>query len=230
MSLLTVEQFRQVLPDKFKKTVNQEFIDQVNQTLSDPLMYETYRDNLLSYTQVMRDGKFKLTDYVSAVKYCSHKIMGATNIDAFIKTFPNRYQRFLTNGVSQKDIASYITAYNKSKLVNLILEQSLIPSWVLNQDLYQKAINVQADLMINANSEKVRSDAANSLLNHLKPPEVQKVELDIGLKKDSVLQDLKETLFELALQQQKALEANVVPIKDITEQKIVKVIDHDSDA
>ncbi len=230
MSLLTVEQFRQVLPDKFKKTVNQEFIDQVNQTLSDPLMYETYRDNLLSYTQVMRDGKFKLTDYVSAVKYCSHKIMGATNIDAFIKTFPNRYQRFLTNGVSQKDIASYITAYNKSKLVNLILEQSLIPSWVLNQDLYQKAINVQADLMINANSEKVRSDAANSLLNHLKPPEVQKVELDIGLKKDSVLQDLKETLFELALQQQKALEANVVPIKDITTQKIVKVIDHDSDA
>ena len=230
MSLLTVEQFRQVLPDKFKKTVNQEFIDQVNQTLSDPLMYETYRDNLLSYTQVMRDGKFKLTDYVSAVKYCSHKIMGATNIDAFIKTFPNRYQRFLTNGVSQKDIASYITAYNKSKLVNLILEQSLIPSWVLNQDLYQKAINVQADLMINANSEKVRSDAANSLLNHLKPPEVQKVELDIGLKKDSVLQDLKETLFELALQQQKALEAIVVPIKDITEQKIVKVIDHDSDA
>ncbi len=230
MSLLTVEQFRQVLPDKFKKTVNQEFIDQVNQTLADPLMYENYRDNLLSYTQVMRDGKFKLTDYVSAVKYCSHKIMGATNIDAFIKTFPNRYQRFLTNGVSQKDIASYITAYNKSKLVNLILEQSLIPSWVLNQDLYQKAINVQADLMINANSEKVRSDAANSLLNHLKPPEVQKVELDIGLKKDSVLQDLKETLFELALQQQKALEANVVPIKDITTQKIVKVIDHDSDA
>ena len=60
MSLLTVEQFRQVLPDKFKKTVNQEFIDQVNQTLSDPLMYETYRDNLLSYTQVMRDGKFTL--------------------------------------------------------------------------------------------------------------------------------------------------------------------------
>ena len=60
MSLLTVEQFRQVLPDKFKKTVNQEFIDQVNQTLADPLMYENYRDNLLSYTHVMRDGKFTL--------------------------------------------------------------------------------------------------------------------------------------------------------------------------
>ena len=55
MSLLTVEQFRQVLPDKFKKTV-----DQVNQTLADPLMYENYRDNLLSYTHVMRDGKFTL--------------------------------------------------------------------------------------------------------------------------------------------------------------------------
>ena len=84
MSLLTVDQFKQVLPEKFKKTVNQELIDQINQTLSDPLMYDTYRDNLLSYSQVMQDGRFKIVDYVQAVKYCSHKIMGASNTEAFI--------------------------------------------------------------------------------------------------------------------------------------------------
>lgn len=228
MGLLTLEQFKQVLPEKFKKTVNEELVSQINQTLADPLMYETYRDNLLSYSSVMQDGRFKIVDYVQAVKYCSHKIMGASNLEAFTKTFPNRYQRFLNNGVSQKDIASYITSYNKNKLVNLILEQSLIPSWVLNQDLYQKAINVQADLMINANSEKVRSDAANSLLNHLKPPEVHKVELDIGLKKDSAMEDLKNTLFDLAAMQQKVIAAGVTAITDITQQKLVRVIDHDS--
>jgi len=230
MSLLTLEQFKQVLPEKFKKTVNEELVSQINQTLADPLMYETYRDNLLSYSSVMQDGRFKIVDYVQAVKYCSHKIMGASNLEAFTKTFPNRYQRFLNNGVSQKDIASYITSYNKNKLVNLILEQSLIPSWVLNQDLYQKAINVQADLMINANSEKVRSDAANSLLNHLKPPEVHKVELDIGLKKDSAMEDLKNTLFDLAAIQQKVIAAGVVPIVDLSKQKLVTVVEHDSTA
>lgn len=227
MSVLTLEQFKQVLPDNFKKTINQEFVDQVNQTLADPMMYELYRDNLLSYTQVMRDGKFKLVDYVNAVKYCSHKIMGATNIDAFVKTFPNRYQRFLASGTSQKDIASYITSYNKSKLVNLILEQSLIPSWVLNQDLYQKAINVQAELMINANSEKVRSDAANSLLNHLKPPEVQKVELDIGMKEHSSLNALRQSTMDLVEQQKKMVASGMLTVKDVAEHRLVgQVIEH----
>ena len=227
MGVLTVEQFKQALPSQFKASVNQELIDQINTTLADPNLYETYRDNLLSYTQVMRDGKFKLVDYVNAVKYCSHKIMGATNIDAFVKTFPNRYQRFLASGTGQKDIASYITSYNKSKLVNLILEQSLIPSWVLNQDLYQKAINVQAELMINANSEKVRSDAANSLLNHLKPPEVQKVELDIGMKEHSSLNALRQSTMDLVEQQKKMVASGMLTVKDVAEQRLVgQVIEH----
>jgi hypothetical protein len=154
--------------------------------------------------------------------------MGASNIDAFVKTFPDRYQSYLANGTSSKDIASYVTAYNKNKLVNLILEQSLIPSWVLNQDLYQKAINVQAELMMSADSEKVRSDAANSLLNHLKPPEVQKVELDIGVKKDGVMDDLKQVLTELALKQQQYIAAGITQISDVTQQRLVRVVEHDS--
>ncbi len=229
MGVLTVEQFKQALPSQFKASVNQELIDQINTTLADPNLYETYRDNLLSYSHVMRDGKFKMSDYILAVKYCSHKIMGASNIDAFVKTFPDRYQSYLANGTSSKDIASYVTAYNKNKLVNLILEQSLIPSWILNQDLYQKAINVQAGLMMDDTvSHKVRSDAANSLLIHLKPPEVQKVELDIGIKKDGVMDDLKSVLTELALKQQQYIAAGITQISDVTQQRLVRVVEHDS--
>ena len=229
MGVLTVEQFKQALPSQFKASVNQELIDQINTTLADPNLYETYRDNLLSYSHVMRDGKFKMSDYILAVKYCSHKIMGASNIDAFVKTFPDRYQSYLANNTSSKDIASYVTAYNKNKLVNLILEQSLIPSWILNQDLYQKAINVQAGLMMDDTvSHKVRSDAANSLLIHLKPPEVQKVELDIGIKKDGVMDDLKNVLTELALKQQQYIAAGITQISDVTQQRLVRVVEHDS--
>ena len=221
MTPLTAEQFKQVLPDKVKKSVSQELIDQINSTLSDPEMYEAYRDNLLSYTRVMADGRFKVDSYISAVKYVSHKLMGATNIEAYSKTFPDKMQRFAAQGVSAKDIASYVTAYNKSKLVNLIFEQSLIPSYVLNQDLYQKALNVQAELMMSANSEKVRCDAANSLLTHLKMPETQKVELEIGVKEDSAIAALRATTMELARQQRLMLEAGAMNAQEVAHSRLV---------
>lgn len=221
MSALTIDQFKQVLPDKVKKSINQELIDQINTTLSDPEMYESYRDNLLSYTRVMADGRFKVTDYVNAVKYVSHKLMGCTNIDAYTKTFPDKYQRFLASGVAAKDIASYVTAYNKSKLVNLIFEQTLIPSYVLNQDLYQKALNVQAELMTSANSEKVRCDAANSLLTHLKMPETQKVELEIGVKEDSSIAALRATTLELAKMQRLMVESGAMNAQQVAHGKLI---------
>ena len=227
MTLLTTEQFKQVVPNQFKACVSQELIDQINKTLADPDMYETYRDNLLGYAHVMREGKFKMEDYINAIKYCSHKIMGASNIDAYVKTFPDKYQAMLSAGKNAKDISSFVTSYNKNKLVNLILEQSMIPSWVLNQDMYQKALNHQLYLMLNAKSEKVQSDAANSILVHLKPPEVTKVELDIGLKKDSAMDDLKQNLAELALMQKQFISAGVTQVKDLAQQKLVRVIDHD---
>ena len=221
MTALTVEQFRQALPDKVKKSINQELIDQINTTLSDPDMYEAYRDNLLSYTKVMSDGRFKVAEYINAVKYVSHKLMGCTNIEAYSKTFPDKIARFTAQGVAPKDIASYVTAYNKSKLVNLILEQTLIPSYVLNQDLYQKALNVQAELMVSAKSEKVRSDAANSLLTHLKMPETQKVELEIGVREDSAISALRATTMELARQQRMMLEAGAMNAQEVAHSRLI---------
>ena len=221
MEALTVDQFKLALPDKVKKSVNQELIDQVNATLSEPEMFEAYRDNLLSYTKVMADGRFKVQEYVNAVKYVSHKLMGCTNIEAYTKTFPDKYQRFIAQGVAAKDIASYVTAYNKSKLVNLIFEQTLIPAYVLNQDLYQKALNVQADLMISANSEKVRTDAANSLLTHLKPPEIKKVELDIGVREDSSIAQLRQATLELARQQRLAMEAGQINAREAAHSRVI---------
>lgn len=222
MSTLSIEQFKQALPDKVKKSINQELIDQINNTLADPEMFEAYRDNLLSYTRVMADGRFKVSSYVDAVRYVSHKLMGCTNIEAYTKTFPDKYQRFIQQGVASKDIASYVTAYNKSKLVNLIFEQTLIPSYVLNQDLYQKALNVQAELMMDTDiSPKVRSDAANSLLTHLKMPETQKVELEIGVKEDSSIQSLRNTTLELARQQRLMMESGAMNAQDVAHSKLV---------
>jgi hypothetical protein len=225
MTALTLEQFKQALPDKVKKSLNQDLIDQINSTLSNPEEYENFRDNLISYTKVMQDGRFKVSEYINAVKYVSHKLMGATNIEAYSKTFPDKIARFTAQGVTSKDIASYVTAYNKSKLVNLIFEQTLIPSYVLNQDLYQRALNVQAELMITAKSEKVRCEAANSLLTQLKQPEVKKVELDIGVKEDSSINQLRQATLELARQQRLSMQAGAMTAADAARSTLIIDVD-----
>lgn len=218
---MTPEQFREALPPAIRKNVNQELVDKVNATLAEPELYEQFRENLVSYSNVMKEGRFKLTGYVDAVKYVSHKLMGRTNIDAYARTFPDKMQKFAVAGVSSKDISAYVSAYNKSKLVNLIYEQSLIPSWVLNQDMYQKALNIQFELAQSANSEKVRSDAANSLLTHLKRPETQKVELDIGIKEDSSIAILRQATLSLAKQQRQMIEHGGMNAQEIAHSQVV---------
>ena len=221
MKPLTNEEFKKALPAKMKGNLNQTLMDQINDTITKPELFEAYRENLLSYTGVLNDGRFKIESYINAVKYVSYKLMGKSNQDAYALTFPDRYQRLLAEGVVPKDIAAYVSLYNKTKLVNLIMEQSLIPSWILNQDLYQKALNTQAELMITAKSEKVRSDAANSILTHLKRPETQKVELQVGQKEDSSIDELRQATLELVKQQRLMMEAGQMTANEVAQSRVV---------
>lgn len=224
----TLDVVRKALPDKYKRSLTDESVDTINTLLADPNLHEAYRENFLTYTSVLTDGRYKVEDYLNAVRYCTHKLMGHSNMDSFVKAFPDRYQTMLNKGMSAKEMSAHVSMYNKNKLVNAIMEQSAIPSWIINQDLYQKAINTQADLMMNAHSEKVRSDAANSLLIHLKPPEVKKVELDIGVKKNDDIEQLRLLTAELAAQQQRLIQAGVTTAKEVAQVKIVgEIIDHE---
>jgi hypothetical protein len=146
-----------------------------------------------------------MDSYLSAVKFVSHKLLGDTHIMAWSKTFPVRYNDMVKRGNSRSEIAAVCSRYAASKLVVLLLGQTMMPTHILNAPLYQKAINVQAELMMNAKSEKVRSDAAANLLMTLKPPEVQKVELDIGLKENETIKALRETTIELVRQQKEMI-------------------------
>ena len=147
--------------------------------------------------------------------------MNLTNVDSYARTFPQRYAGLLARGTSQKDIASYVSAYNRGKLVNLILEQTLVPSWVLNQDIYQKAINTQAELMNNAKSERVKCMAADSILKALAKPEAAGPLVNIDMKESSGINELKQALVELAANQKKSIEKGILTPKNIVEAEIV---------
>lgn len=216
-----IQQFQQVMPEKLKKSMTPELVKTLQSMLSDPDMCESYRDNLIGYTSVMNDGKFKLESYVMAVKYVSFKLMGNSNIDAFSKTFPEKIVRWNAQNVASKDVASYVSAYNKSKLVSLIIEQSLIPVYVLNADTYQKAINIQLDLAMNAQSEKVRSDAANSLLTHLKAPDKTKIQVDVNhnVGGDSIAA-LRSHVEELRELQKAAIQSGHLSAQEVAERSL----------
>lgn len=221
-ALITKDQFKKVVPKNIKGRITEEVIQGINNIIGDDVVKENFRENLLGYTGVLQDGRYKIQDYINAVKYISFKLLGSSNIEAYAKTFPERYQKLVDEGADSKTMSSYSTAYNKNQLVNKIFEQTLIPTHVLNADVYQKAINVQAHLMLHANSEKVRTDAANSLLNHLKKPETQKVELDIGYKEDKSIQELREATMALAKQQREMIQSGVMNAREVAHSKVIE--------
>ena len=219
--LLTVEAVSGAVPAHLKNNITQNLVDQINNITTDPLLAEQVRNNFISYTAVMKEGKFKIEDYLHAVVYVSYKLMGYSNKESYFRTFPDRHQTLLAKGTSEKDIAAYVAAYARGKLVNLIMEQSLVPTWVLNQAVYQEAINTQADLMRTATSEKVRSDAANSLLTHLKKPEGKDFQISVDVKDNSGITELKEALRDMAEKQQAHIQGGG-DIKDVTNSVIIE--------
>ena len=223
---LTLDQFKGALPKHLKPNLTEKHMDSINKILASKEGAEGYRDNLLTHTNVLSQGRYKLETYIDAVRYVSCKLMGATNISAYIKTFPDRYQHYIDIGSDELHIHSVCSAFNRNQLVNKIMEQTLIPTHVLNADLHQKAINQLAYLMMNARSEKVQSDSAAKLVDALKIPETVKMELDIGIKEDDSIKELRQTTMELVKQQKLAIEVGTRTAKEIAHSKIVRdVID-----
>lgn len=219
MNNLTIEEVKAVTPSKLRGTITQEFVDKINSLSNDPIVAKSIKDNFISYTHVLADGKYDVQEYLNAVKYISYKLFGLSNFDAYVKTFPKRYTALQAKGVSISDIHNYVKAYNKTKLVNIIREQTLVPTWVLNSDCYQEAINTQVELMRDAKSEKVRAMAADSLLNHLKRPDAIGPMINIDMR-SSGIDDLKDQLVKLAQQQKELIQQGTLTPKQIVEMDI----------
>lgn len=219
--MFTIETFKKALPTQMAKRVSPEMLDKINLTITDPDIREQAIDNILSYTSVLKDGKYKMENYFDAVQFVTYQSMGDKNIQAWVKVFPARYARLVAQNKSEKDISAHVAMYFKTHLVQKIIEQTLIPAHIMNAHNFQAAINTQVRLMNSAQSEKVQSDAANSLLTHLKPPETKKIELEVSQKDDSITKGLKELTVQLAAQHKQMIEAKVMTAKDVAHQKLI---------
>ena len=231
MSLtITREQFKEALPKSLKGSVTDDMVDHINKVIIDHPYAEQFRNNIIGYIDVIQDGRFKLSDYLNAVQYVSHKLLGSTNIAAFTKTFPDKIAKWQQENISSKDIASYVSAFNKNKIVQLIFKQSMTHVSVLNMDIYQEAINTQAEIMRSAKSDKVRSDAANSLMTHLRMPDESKLDITVhNPAAESAIAALEATTAALVDQQRQMMLNGLMTAQQVAHSKLGgRVIDHDT--
>jgi len=217
---ITKDQLAGALPDKrFRKHLTDEIVDLVNSESNSELR-RVFRDNALTYAAVLATGRYSLTAYINAVKFVSLKLMGDKASTAYSKVFPDRYQNLISKGTSASQIACYADNYGNNALVIKIIEQTLVPTHILNAGTYQEAINVQAELMRTAKSEMVRQKAAESLITNLAAPAAAKIEIDIGYSND-VVADLRATTKALAQQQLKMILNGQASAKEIAHSEIL---------
>ena len=231
MDLLTIDAFKKALPKNCRNGIGDDVLEYINGFIKDdPELNGNLKNDVLGYVSVLRDGRYKIKEYINAVRYVGFKLTGDTNIAAYVKTFPDRYQKFVDDGVSERDISSNITAYKNGQLVCKVFAQTIIPPHIFNHDIYQEAINTQAELMRSARSEQVRMKAADSLMIQLRAPETTKIELDIGYKSDDAIEELKRTTAELVHMQKTAIINGMSTAKGIAHSKIISNMDEVEDA
>jgi hypothetical protein len=196
---------------KPKSAIPDELVDEINDIIDrKPEVGDLFMDNFLNYTNVLKNSRYSINQYLNAVKFVTAKLMGYTNVDAYAYTHPERYEKYVDalhkKGITdeneiQRAVSPYAQSVATGKLVSTMLSQVQIPTKLLNLGVLQEAINVEVNLMHNARSEQVREKAANTLIQYLGSEDMNRIEIDIGFKKDSIIEDYEKAMLMMTEQQ-----------------------------
>ena len=226
--MLALESVRKLVPKNQRTLITQEFLDKLEASVNDSLVAEQFKENFVTYLNVLSKGKYKMEDYINAVKYVSFKLLGYSNIKAYIATFPERYERLKTEGQTQ--IEAFVSMYNKNKLVMQIYEQTIVPSYVLNAPMHQQALNTLAAMIVDDDVRGMtKVKACEAILQYTKQPDVVKGELTIGIEQSDTINDLREITENLADTYRMMLEKKGMRLKDVAEANIIDITPEDDD-
>ena len=212
---VTKEMVYEVLPLNMQKQLSEHALNAIADCMNATDIAQEYYDNFVSYKNVFVDGNISLDVYLKAVKFCTYAMLGVDKVTAYGYVFPERMARMLEEEKSTEHIQSMAYAYGRTKTVVAIQKQAVIPVWILNQDKVQVAINVLMELALGADSEKVRCDAATSLVVQLKQPEALQVQMNVGVKVDDSIATVRAAMQELAQAQAKAIAEGTFSAKEI---------------
>ena len=218
--MLQLEAVKKLVPKAQRTMITQDFLDKIVASVTNSEVAEQFKENFVTYLNVLSKGKYKMDDYISAVKYVSYKLLGYSNIKAYAATFPDRYQRLKDE--DQQQIEAFVSMYARGKLVNQIFEQTMVPTYVLNAPLHQEALNELAMMIKDPDVRGMtKVKACEAILQHTKQPEVVKGELTIGIEQSDTINDLREIVENLADTHKVLLERKGMTLKQIAETNII---------
>ena len=227
--MLQLEAVKKLVPKAQRTMITQDYLDRIEASVTDSDVAEQFKENFITYLNVLSKGKYKMDDYISAVKYISYKLLGYSNIKAYAATFPDRYQRLKDEG--QQQIEAFVSMYARGKLVNQIFEQTLVPTYVLNAPLHQEALNELAMMIKDPDVRGMtKVKACEAILQHTKQPEVVKGELTIGIEQSDTINDLREITENLADTYKEMLEKKGMRLKDVAEANIIDITPEEENA
>ena len=212
---------KKLLPKSHTTLLTQDFLDRIEASVSDSIIAEQFKENFVTYANVLRGGKYSMEDYVNAIKYISFKLLGYTNKDAYISTFPERYAKLVKNN---QHVDAFVQAYNRGKIVNQIYEQTMVPTYILNAPLHQEALSELAKMIRDPNVRGMtKVKACETILNYTKPPEVAKAEITIGMEQQDTISELREVTEGLASLLQQSITDGNWSLKEIAEKPIIDI-------
>lgn len=223
LNTVDTDSFLEVMAKSNKKLATPEVMDEIKEIVSrDDSLDGLIQDKIISFSSVMKSGRYKSVDYIRAVQFCSYTAIGDSQIDAYRKTFPDR----VAKKKSDSTIQSSASIYASGELVQKIMSQSMVPAHIMFNSERFKAISILSDLMVNSDNERIRMESADKMLGHIAPPKEAKLEIDVTTHHDGI-DELNSALTRLANQQKEMLDGGHTDIKSIAESKIVdaEVID-----
>lgn len=218
--LTTIDEVKLAMPSK-KNTITQESVDIINQSLSDPeFQGESLLQTASIYESVLKGTRASIPEYLNAIRFCSYMITNDANYtEAYKKVFRNREfvahrANLPTDTPQYGELTSAASRYRRTKLVVDILTASQVPLDLIFTGERYKAISILASVMEHGKYDRDRVNAAKELLAATKGPENIKIELDVGIKEDSAVQQLNDQLSKMAARQLSLLEAGAASLEE----------------
>lgn len=189
MKLKVTELKRPMLNRKLSGMLSDNQLDEINTKIksigASQEEQEQIINSFVSFPSILENSSYSIQSYLNAVMFITMLSVGNTVIDSYRIVFPERFQKMVDEGRDRKTIQAYASAYNSTKLVNLLKKQVLIPFYILNQHTRQDALNKMQHLMYEGKTDFIQLKAAECILNVLETPK----ELDLNVNTTTTLSD-----------------------------------------
>lgn len=223
---VTKEELVKRFPSK-KTTLTDEVVDLINDANNDPEFNgDEFLENMMTYQNVMHKNSGSLSEYINALKFCAY-------LEADVNNYTEAYKRARANdefvieranlskdSVGYRELTNAASRYRKTPMVRDILTQAEMPLYLMFQGARYSAVSKLVEEMEDAQFSKDRISAAKAILEHVKPPENMKVELDIGVKQDNIIDRYENMINDLVAHQKEQI-AQGKDLHDITNMSII---------